>query len=186
MPFLPIRVTPVIRVGISVPNDTFLAHGPCRPGSPHVCAFSPFQPCLVQRPSPHSSRSRAIGYGPQWTQASDAAKQVVPAQRVAVVTPAIRVRSAGASKSRARPAAVVPIHRLVDSGRPSPLRASGCGCAHGLDVRPREPAAPSPVAAQCDCRPYVRVVRFGGRGPAGTMFSDGVQLGSPGLTPHPN
>ncbi len=48
MPFIP--STPVI--GISVPNDTFLAHGPCRPGSPHVCAFNPFQPCLAHRPWP--------------------------------------------------------------------------------------------------------------------------------------
>jgi hypothetical protein len=93
MPFIPI--TPVI--GISVPSDTFLAHGPmgrCRPGLPYVLAFNPFQPCFVQRPSPHSSRSRAIGYGPLWTQVSDAVKQVVPVQR------------------------------LVDSGHPSPLRAS--------------------------------------------------------------
>jgi hypothetical protein len=113
MPFIPI--TPVI--GISIPNDTFLAHGPCRPGSPYVFAFYPFQPCFVQHPSPHTSRSRAIGYGPLWTQVSDAVKKVVPVQR------------------------------FVDSGHPSPPRASDC--AHRLDVRPRAgfTAGPEPCCS---------------------------------------
>jgi hypothetical protein len=77
---------------------------------------NPLQPCVVQRPSPHSSRSRATGYGPSWTRVSDAAKPVVPAQRF----------------------------KLVDSGDPSPPRASGCGCAHGLDVRSRAGFAAGP------------------------------------------
>ncbi len=59
--------------------------------------FHPFQFCFVQRP-PHSRLSRAIGYGPSWTQLSDAAKQVVPVQRL--VDSAIRVHSGPAAIAR--------------------------------------------------------------------------------------
>ena len=41
-------VIPIINMtGISVPlppNGTFLARGPCRPGSQYVCTFNPLQP----------------------------------------------------------------------------------------------------------------------------------------------
>ncbi len=47
---------------------------------------------------------------------------------------------------------VVPVQRLLDSGHPSPLRRSGCGCAHGLDVRPRAgfTAGPEPCCSVPD------------------------------------
>ena len=80
MPLSPI--TPVI--GISVPfapNDILLARRPIRPGSPYVRAFNPFQPCPCNAPLLTPFGSQASGYGPSWTQVSDAAREVVPVQR---------------------------------------------------------------------------------------------------------
>jgi hypothetical protein len=82
-----------------------------------------------------SNSGRSIGYGPSWTPVSDSVKQVVPVQH------------------------------LVDSGHPSPLRASGCGQVARTGVpRPASPpvpshAAPGQVVAQCNCRPVVRLSR---------------------------
>ncbi len=70
--------------GISVPfapNDLLLACCPFRPGSPYVRAFSPFQSCPYNAPLLTPGGSQESGYGPSWTQASDAAQEVVPVQR---------------------------------------------------------------------------------------------------------
>ena len=78
-------VTPITRVTVIIvtflPNDTLLARGPCRPGSPYVRPFGPVQACSSTVPHPTPVGSQANGFGPSWTRASDASRPVVPVQR---------------------------------------------------------------------------------------------------------
>ena len=71
-------VIPIIRVTVIIvtfrPNDTLLARGPCRPGSPYVRAFNPARPTSL---TPFQSGPKPTAVGPRGTRASDASQQVV-------------------------------------------------------------------------------------------------------------
>jgi hypothetical protein len=156
----PAALVTALVTGISVPS--------CPSGAPIPAArIRPVRrmsapPARSTRPSPHSSRAPPW-LGPSWTQASDAARQLVPAQR----------HSCGLRPSESE----LRLHRLRRR-RPKLLRRLSAGlrrgrCGRSVGLRRSRPTPPprAPLAhctsvnAETALRQYLR--RSAGCGPCG-------------------